>query len=72
MVPLKGFKVVDYISSSLPKLAWRNGRNRRCLADVVAFSGLADRDLFDVHRRALSVVNEGQLAGRFEPLQKAV
>jgi hypothetical protein len=26
MVPLKGFRVVDYISSSSPKLAWRKGR----------------------------------------------
>ena len=26
MVPLKGFRVVNYISSSFPKLAWRNGR----------------------------------------------
>ncbi|MFN0196322.1 MAG: hypothetical protein ACKVT0_06230, partial [Planctomycetaceae bacterium] len=25
-VPLKGFRVVDYISSSSPKLAWRKGR----------------------------------------------
>jgi hypothetical protein len=23
-VPMKGFKVVDYISSSFPKLSWRN------------------------------------------------
>jgi hypothetical protein len=28
-VPLKGFRVVTYISSSSPKLAWRNGRDRR-------------------------------------------
>jgi hypothetical protein len=27
MVPLKGFRVVDYISFSFPKLAWRNGRD---------------------------------------------
>jgi hypothetical protein len=26
MVPLKGFRVVNYISSSSPKLAWRKGR----------------------------------------------
>ena len=25
-VPLRGFRVVDYISSSSPKLNWRNGR----------------------------------------------
>ena len=25
-VPMKGFKVVDYISSSFPKLPWRKGR----------------------------------------------
>jgi len=28
MVPLKGFRVVNYISSPFPKLAWRNGRHR--------------------------------------------
>ena len=28
MVPLKGFRVVDYISFSFPKLAWRKGRGR--------------------------------------------
>jgi hypothetical protein len=27
MVPLKGFRVVNYISSSFPKLAWRKGRD---------------------------------------------
>ena len=30
-VPMKGFRVVDYISSSLPKLSWRNRSYRRGL-----------------------------------------
>ena len=38
MLPLKGFRVFDYSSSSSPKLAWRNGRNRRGLADTVEIS----------------------------------
>ena len=32
MVPLKGFKAVNYISSSFPKLSWRKGRHRSSLA----------------------------------------
>ena len=31
-VPMKGFKAADYISSPFPKLAWRNGRDLRTLA----------------------------------------
>ena len=39
-VPMKGFKVVSYISFSFPKLAWRNCINRREFASSPKLSGL--------------------------------
>jgi len=39
-VPLKGFKVVDYILSPFPKLPWRNRCNRRELQRGQIDSGL--------------------------------
>jgi hypothetical protein len=36
-VPMKGFKGVNYISFPFPKLAWRNGIDRRKLLLLVQF-----------------------------------
>ena len=40
-VPLKGFRVVNYISYPFPKLSWRNGRNRVIGAVIIVLGSRA-------------------------------
>jgi hypothetical protein len=53
VVPLKGFKVVVYISFPLPKLAWRNGRNRRAI--VIPKNGRFGANRYGQPNRKLTV-----------------
>jgi len=48
-VPMKGFKVVDYISFSFPKLSWRNRCNLCLEANVASRSGVDHLSHLEVH-----------------------
>ena len=54
MVPMKGFRVVDYISSSSPKLAWRKGRDMGRFHDA-QWSTVRSDEMVDLSRKTLFV-----------------
>ena len=55
-VPLKGFKVADYISFSFPKLAWRNCIAQRVVANSLRCTLLKISDQIErkLHRTRLT------------------
>jgi hypothetical protein len=61
-VPMKGFKVVDYISFSFPKLSWRK-RCNRCSEEIGLRAGGV------LHLRKISI---NQRPPKFAPLPASV